>query len=230
MGIYGNNLSTIVIGNNLLPIVVIAQNSFDLLTTHFAFVIYFVIPINYRDKRFFTHTARKVSELVESKKYTVSIKSCYNFKKSRFAIFNALAESVNHLRTTGHRTTGHWTIGHRTTGHLDNWAPGQLGTGTTKHQDNWAPGQLGTGTTGHRDNWAPDNWALDNWALDNWAPDNWAPDNWAPDNWAPDNWALDNWALDSWAPGQLGTRTTGHQDNWVVLVPSCLVPSCSTFP
>ena len=43
MGIYRDNLSATVNGNNLLPIIVIAQNSFDLLITDIAFVIYFVI-------------------------------------------------------------------------------------------------------------------------------------------------------------------------------------------
>ena len=43
MGIYRDNLSAIVIGDNLSPIIVIAQNSFDLLITHINFVIYCVI-------------------------------------------------------------------------------------------------------------------------------------------------------------------------------------------
>ena len=43
MGIYRDNLSAIVIGDNLLPIIVIAQNSFDLSITDIAFVVYFVI-------------------------------------------------------------------------------------------------------------------------------------------------------------------------------------------
>ena len=43
MGIYRNNLLAIVIGDNLLPIIVIAQNCFDLSITDIAFVIYFVI-------------------------------------------------------------------------------------------------------------------------------------------------------------------------------------------
>ena len=43
MGIYGDDLSAIVFGDNLLPIIVIAQNSFDLSNTDIAFVIYFVI-------------------------------------------------------------------------------------------------------------------------------------------------------------------------------------------
>ena len=43
MDIYRDKLSAIVIGNNLLPIIVIAQNSLDLLITDIAFVIYFVI-------------------------------------------------------------------------------------------------------------------------------------------------------------------------------------------
>ena len=43
MGIYRDNLLTIVIGDNLLPIIVIAQNGFDLSITDIAFVIFFVI-------------------------------------------------------------------------------------------------------------------------------------------------------------------------------------------
>ena len=43
MGIYRDNLSAIVICDNLLPIVVIAQNRFDLSITDTAFVKYFVI-------------------------------------------------------------------------------------------------------------------------------------------------------------------------------------------
>ena len=46
MGIYQGNLSGIVIGDNLLPIFVIAQKSFDLSITDMAFVIHFVIAIN----------------------------------------------------------------------------------------------------------------------------------------------------------------------------------------
>ena len=43
MGIYRDNLSAIVIGDNLLSIIVFAQNSLDLSITVIAFVIYFVI-------------------------------------------------------------------------------------------------------------------------------------------------------------------------------------------
>ena len=43
MSIDRDNLSAIVIGNNFLPIIVIAQNSFDLSITDIAFVLYFVI-------------------------------------------------------------------------------------------------------------------------------------------------------------------------------------------
>ena len=43
MGIYRDNSSAIVIGDNLLPIIVIAQNSLDLSITDIAFSIYFVI-------------------------------------------------------------------------------------------------------------------------------------------------------------------------------------------
>ena len=41
--IYRDKLSAIVIGNNLLPLIVIAQTSFDLSITDIAFVINFVI-------------------------------------------------------------------------------------------------------------------------------------------------------------------------------------------
>ena len=45
MGIYRDNLSTIVIDDNFLSIIVIAQNNFDLSITVFAFVtgMFFVI-------------------------------------------------------------------------------------------------------------------------------------------------------------------------------------------
>ena len=43
MGIYRDNLSAIVIGDNFLPIIVIAQNCLDLSITNIAFVQYFVI-------------------------------------------------------------------------------------------------------------------------------------------------------------------------------------------
>ena len=43
IGIYRDNLSAIVIGDNFLPIIVIAQNSFDLLITDIALVIYFAV-------------------------------------------------------------------------------------------------------------------------------------------------------------------------------------------
>ena len=43
MGIYRDNLSAIVIGDNFLPIIVIAQNCLGLSITNIAFVVYFVI-------------------------------------------------------------------------------------------------------------------------------------------------------------------------------------------
>ena len=43
MSIYRDNLSAIVIGDNFLSIIVIAQNSLDLSITIIALVIYFVI-------------------------------------------------------------------------------------------------------------------------------------------------------------------------------------------
>ena len=43
MGIYRDDLSAIVIGDNFLPIILIAQISFDLSITGITFVIYFAI-------------------------------------------------------------------------------------------------------------------------------------------------------------------------------------------
>ena len=43
MGIYRDNLSAIVIGDNFLPIIVIAQNTFDLSIADIVFVLYFVV-------------------------------------------------------------------------------------------------------------------------------------------------------------------------------------------
>ena len=43
MGIYRDNLSAIVIGDNFLSIIAIAQNSLDLSITVIACVVYFVI-------------------------------------------------------------------------------------------------------------------------------------------------------------------------------------------
>ena len=43
MDIYRDDLSAIVIGDNLSPIIVIAQDKFNLPITDIAFVIYFVI-------------------------------------------------------------------------------------------------------------------------------------------------------------------------------------------
>ena len=43
MGIYQDNLLAIIISDNFSPIIVIAQNSFDLSITNIGFVIYFVI-------------------------------------------------------------------------------------------------------------------------------------------------------------------------------------------
>ena len=60
MGIYRDYLSAIVIGNNILPIVVIAQNNFDLSIINIAFVIYLLSPINCRDERFFMHAVFKL--------------------------------------------------------------------------------------------------------------------------------------------------------------------------
>ena len=76
MSIYGDSLSAIVIGDDLLPIIVIAQNSFGLLITDITFVIYFVIA----DKLGKIHGVHEV---------------LLQLKKSLFVLFNAAAESVN---------------------------------------------------------------------------------------------------------------------------------------
>ena len=95
MGIYRDNVSAIIIGDNLLPIIVISQNSF-VYRLPISFSQYILLsPINDRDKRFFMHTVFKASELALWEKYSVSIKSCCNFKKSLFVLFNATAEFVN---------------------------------------------------------------------------------------------------------------------------------------
>ena len=62
MGIYRDNLSAIIIGDNFLSIIVIAQNSLDLSITVIAFVITYILlsPINYREKRFFMHAVFKL--------------------------------------------------------------------------------------------------------------------------------------------------------------------------
>ena len=81
MGIYRDNLSAIVIGDNFLPIIVIAQNSFDLYRLPISLLQYISLsPINYRDKRFCMHTVFKFSELTLWKKYPVFLKYCCWFK------------------------------------------------------------------------------------------------------------------------------------------------------
>ena len=60
MGIYRDNLSAIVIGDNFLSIIVIAQNSLDLLITVIALLYILLSPVNYRDKRFFVHAVFKL--------------------------------------------------------------------------------------------------------------------------------------------------------------------------
>ena len=78
MGIYWHIYSAIVIGDNLLPINVIAQNSFDLSIINIAFVIYFIIAIN-------EYSCLRWSKLVNwrsVKNYTESMKFCCNLKTS----------------------------------------------------------------------------------------------------------------------------------------------------
>ena len=45
MAIYCDNLSAVVIGDNLLPSIVYAENSFDLSITDIAFITYYVIAV-----------------------------------------------------------------------------------------------------------------------------------------------------------------------------------------
>ena len=80
MGIYRHNLWAIVIGDNFLPIIVIAQNSLDLSITDIAFVIYFVIADKLsRQTILYAHTVQ--SEGVGAvAKFTISIKSCCHLK------------------------------------------------------------------------------------------------------------------------------------------------------
>ena len=94
MGIYRDNLSAIVIGDNFLPIIVIAQNSFDLSITDIAFVVYYVIAEKLSRQTIF-YVVIKVSELALYKKYIVLPKCCCSLQTSLFVSFNATAESVN---------------------------------------------------------------------------------------------------------------------------------------
>ena len=98
MGIYRDSLSAIVIGDNLLPIIVIAENSFDLSITDIALATYFVIAdkLSRQNDSLCTQCSNfKVSKLALWKKHTVSTKSCCSKQKSLFVLFNAEAESVN---------------------------------------------------------------------------------------------------------------------------------------
>ena len=59
MGIYRDNLSAIVIGDNLLPLIVIAKNSLNLSITDIAFIIYFVIADKLlRQTIFYAHSVQ----------------------------------------------------------------------------------------------------------------------------------------------------------------------------
>ena len=84
MGIYRDNLSAIVISDNFLPIIVIAQNNFDLSINRYRFCSIFdyrryVIAVN--DFLCLQCSNFKVGELALGKKYTVPSKSCCNFRK-----------------------------------------------------------------------------------------------------------------------------------------------------
>ena len=62
MGIYQNNLTAIVIGDNVLPIIVIAQNIVHLSTTDIAFIIYCVITdISSQQTILYAHSVKLLS-------------------------------------------------------------------------------------------------------------------------------------------------------------------------
>ena len=68
--------------DNLLPIIVIAQSSYDLSITDIAFVIYFVIVhklSRLNDSLCLQCSNFRISELALWKKDTVPFKSCCNF-------------------------------------------------------------------------------------------------------------------------------------------------------
>ena len=94
MDIYRENLSAIVICDNLLPIIVITQNSFDLSITNIAFVIYFVIA-----DRFIAindSLCTQCSKLVSWRYGKIhGVHKVHQFTKSLFVLFNVTAESVN---------------------------------------------------------------------------------------------------------------------------------------
>ena len=90
IGIYKDNLSAIVIAIIYCRLS-LSHKIVLIYRLPILFVLYFVIA----DKRFLTRTVFKVSKLALWKKYTASIKSCYNSKKCLFVLFNATIESVN---------------------------------------------------------------------------------------------------------------------------------------
>ena len=86
-------LSAIVIGENLLPIIVIAQNILDLSITDVAIAIHAIMAIN----NFYAYSVQ-TSELVSwhyGKKAQCPL-SLVQFQKNLFVLFNASAESVNY--------------------------------------------------------------------------------------------------------------------------------------
>ena len=96
VSIFRDNSSAIVIGDNSLPIIVIAQNSLDLSNTDIAFVIYFVIAdkliIAVNDS--LCTQCSKLGSWRYGKIYGVD-KVLMQIKKCLFVVFNPTAESVN---------------------------------------------------------------------------------------------------------------------------------------
>ena len=98
MGIYRDNLSKTVIGDNLLAIIIITQISSDLSITNIHFVIYLLSLINYRDKRFSMHAVFKllqVGALAHGKNTRCPLNLVAIFKKPLFVLFKAAAKSIN---------------------------------------------------------------------------------------------------------------------------------------
>ena len=98
MGIYRDNLSAIVIGDNFLPIIVNAQNSLDLSITDIAFVIYFVIADKLsRQTIVYAHSVQSWG-VGAMAKFTASIKFCCNSKNlSSLCLIRELLCSIREL-------------------------------------------------------------------------------------------------------------------------------------
>ena len=99
MGIYRDNLLAIVIGDNFLPLIVIAQKSFNVSITDIVFVIYLVIADKLSRKTIFYAYSVQTLELMSwhyGKNTRCPLNLVAIFKKSLSILFNATAECLNH--------------------------------------------------------------------------------------------------------------------------------------